>query len=141
MKENKSGFCYIAINASMPNMLKIGKTTKHPLERVKELSAPTGIPTSFQVAYYQQTDDIDETERRMHDKFDSKRVTDNREFFHVSLFKAATFLDSLVNSPSKFDPPTPFAELFATFPDRGDGILNRNEIKKCSILAAKIRNR
>lgn len=138
MKESKPGFCYILTNTSMPNMIKIGKTTKDPLERVKELSAPTGIPTPFQVAYHQPCHDIDDVEKRMHEKFDSKRVAGNREFFHVSLFKAATFLDSLVGEASKFDPPTPFAELFATFPDRGDGVLSRDEIKRCAILAAKM---
>lgn len=139
MKEGKSGFIYIAINSSMPNFLKIGKTTKHPIERMKELSAPTGVPTPFQLAYYQPCDDIDYVESAMHEHFNSKRVKENREFFTVSLFKAATYLDSLVDRASAFEPPTPFAELFNTFEDRGDGILNEEEIEKCANLAAKLK--
>lgn len=139
MKEQKSGYVYILVNPSMPNMIKIGKTTKHPLDRVKELSAGTNVPTPFQVAYYQPCPDIDYVEKRMHESFDSKRVKENREFFTTSIFKAATCLDSIVQNHSNFEPPTPFAELFATFPDRGDGILNQEEIEKCRILAAKMK--
>lgn len=139
MREDKSGFVYLLTNPAMPNIIKIGKTSKHPLERVKELSSPTGVPVPFQLAYYQACKDMDFVEKAMHEKFDNKRVKDNREFFMVSLFKAATHLDGLVGSASAFEPPTPFAELFNTFPDRGDGILNSEEQEKCRILAAKMR--
>lgn len=138
MKEDKSGYIYIANNPSMPNIIKIGKTTKHPLDRIKELSVPTGIPTPFQVAYYQPCRDIDFVEKEMHKRFDSKRISENREFFLVSLFKAASTLDGIVGAYSNFEPPTPFAELFNTFEDRNDGILNKLEMEECRMLARNL---
>lgn len=141
MKEDKSGYVYLLHNISMPGMLKIGKTTKHPLERVKELSAPTGIPTPFQLVYYQPCRDIDFVEAEMHRRFDEKRVAGNREFFLVSLFKAASTLDGIVGTFSNFEPRTPYAELFNTFEEREDGKLNAMEIEECRILAESLKNR
>jgi hypothetical protein len=122
----------------MPNMLKIGKTKKHPLERMKELSGATGVPTPFQLVYYQPCRDMDDVEKRMHDFFSKNRASENREFFAISLFKAATTLDGIIGAYSAFDPPTPFAELFATFDDRGDGKLNDEEIAKCRELKRQL---
>jgi len=139
MKEDKSGWVYILTNPSMPNILKIGKTSKHPLERVAELSAPTGIPTPFQLAYYQPCRDINFVEKEMHARFDSKRVRDNREFFLVSLFKAASTLDGIVGTFSNFEPRTPYAELFNTFEEREDGKLNAMEIEECRILKESLK--
>ena len=137
MKKN-SGYVYIAINPSMPNLIKIGKTKKHPTERMQELSSATGVPTPFHLAYYQQCADMDDVERRIFNIFKNNRTKDNREFFSTSLFKAATTLDAIVGTYSNFSPPTPFAELFATFEDRGDGKLNESEIAQCNELKRKL---
>ena len=45
------GFVYILVNPAFPGYIKVGKTTKTPEERAKELSAATGVPTPFIVAY------------------------------------------------------------------------------------------
>ena len=136
--EKNSGYVYLAINSSMPNLIKIGKTKKHPTERMEELSSFTGISTPFHLAYYQQCSDMNDVEKRIHKALENKRVKDNREFFSVSLFKAATTLDAIIGTYSRFDPPTPFAELFATFEDRGDGKLNESEIAQCNELKQKL---
>lgn len=137
--EKKSGFVYIASNPSMPNMLKIGKTKKHPTERMKELSSGSGVPTPFQLAYYQPCEDMDDVEKRMHDYFKKQRAQEDREFFTISLFKAATTLDYIAGAFSKFNPPTPFAELFATFKEGDDGKLNEAEIEKCKNLKKSLK--
>jgi len=136
--EKNSGYIYIAVCPAMPNLLKIGKTKKHPIERMMELSAPSGIPTPFQLAYYQPCNDMDFIEKKIHDFLKNKRAKDNREFFAVSLFKAATTLDGIIGTYSKLNPSTPFAELFATFDDRGDGKLNEKEIAQCNELKVKL---
>jgi T5orf172 domain len=46
-----SGYVYILINTSFDGMIKVGRTTRDPQERARELSWATGIPTPFRVAY------------------------------------------------------------------------------------------
>lgn len=128
--ENKSGYIYILVNPSLPGILKIGRTTKNPLERLKDLSSQSGVPTPFQLAYYKPTADCFEAEKWMHSKFEHRRVSDNREFFHVSLYEAAVWLDQITGTLSSFDPPTPYAEFFNTLPTRPDGKLNEDEIRR-----------
>jgi len=54
-KEPKSapaGFLYAAICPGLDNgLIKIGATTRQPLERMRQLSASTGAPSPFVLAY------------------------------------------------------------------------------------------
>jgi hypothetical protein len=59
---NEPGFIYILINPSMAGLVKIGKTTRDPEARAKELSQATGVPTPFYVAYYGHGDEIEDKE-------------------------------------------------------------------------------
>lgn len=80
------GYVYILINASLQqDMLKIGKTTRNPAERAKELSIATGVPSEYYVAYEEYVPDCDEAEKMVHDKLSIFRVSDNREFFKLNL--------------------------------------------------------
>lgn len=83
----QSGFLYILVNQSFGKLLKIGKTTRSPEERAKELSSATGVPTSFFVAYQEAVSDCDAAERYVHALLGQKgfRVAENREFFDVPL--------------------------------------------------------
>lgn len=80
------GFLYVLINPSIPNTVKIGKTTKNPAIRAAELSAATGVPTPFYVAYEAFFFDCDTAELFVHAYLRSKgvRLSPNREFFVVS---------------------------------------------------------
>ena len=44
-----SEFIYVLENASMPGLVKIGRTDRSVSERVNELSSHTGVPTGFTV--------------------------------------------------------------------------------------------
>jgi len=79
------GFVYVLINPSIPNYVKIGKTTKDPSIRAAELSSATGVPTPFHVAYEAHFDDCDSAEIFVHTLLESKgrRLSQNREFFAV----------------------------------------------------------
>lgn len=79
----------------MPGMLKIGKTTVSPEARAKELSAGTGVPTPFIVAYDAHVSDCDEAERKVHDRLKQYRVGNDREFFAVPLKTAIEMLDTI----------------------------------------------
>lgn len=45
------GHIYILVNPSMEGLVKIGKTTRDPESRARELSQATGVPTPFYVAF------------------------------------------------------------------------------------------
>jgi hypothetical protein len=140
----KPGYLYILTSAAMPDLIKIGVTTKHPLQRTEELSAPTGIPVPFTLAYHRAVNDIFSIERDIHEAFAEYRVSDKREFFHMSYMKAASLIDILLGDPSfHFDPPTPFAELFNSFEPQEDDspyrdILTPEENAQCQKLIERI---
>lgn len=84
---NDSGYVYVLMNPSLKNMVKIGKTTREPEERAKELSAATGIPTPFIVVYSCLFESCTEAESFVHTYLESNgfRVASNREFFEIPI--------------------------------------------------------
>ncbi|MEY4978026.1 MAG: hypothetical protein RLZZ352_296 [Pseudomonadota bacterium] len=107
------GYLYVLANSAMPNMVKVGKTTRSPEERAVELSKATGLPTPFIVVYEQLFANCSEAEYFVHTYLGSKgyRVADNREFFNapVSIVIKAISLapnaieDQLSNQESEED--------------------------------------
>lgn len=91
------GFIYILSNPSLDGLVKIGKTTRTPLDRVTELSSATGIPTPFQLLYFKEFEDCDAAERALHALFTARdaRVADNREFFRAAPHEAITAVMNL----------------------------------------------
>jgi hypothetical protein len=89
------GFVYVLENPSMPGILKIGKTTRSPEERAKELSNATGVPTPFNIVFIQETDNVDRLERSAHKKLKGYRVNNGREFFKINLAKVVDTLKKL----------------------------------------------
>ncbi len=87
---DNSGYIYVLINPSFEGMVKIGKTTRDPNERAKELSATTGVPTPFILVYYKQFKDCNIAETEIHQILESNgyRVNENREFFKISSTEA-----------------------------------------------------
>src|SRR5213076_1663896 len=84
------GFVYILINPAIPGYIKVGKTTKTPEERAKEISAATGVPTPFIVAYDASFVDCDQAETYIHTLLETRGIsrTPDREFFATSLREA-----------------------------------------------------
>jgi hypothetical protein len=94
-KIEAEGFIYILINPCMPNMVKIGKTTRSPEERAAELSNTTGVPARFVVAYEIEVFDCDAAEQDTHDRLAEFRVNEDREFFSVPLKTAIKLVDEM----------------------------------------------
>lgn len=90
----KNGYVYILTNASMPNLIKIGKTARDSRERAKELSK-TAVPTPFKVAFEIFSFDYDVLEKNIHSELADFRVNPNREFFRYPLDKAITLIQRL----------------------------------------------
>lgn len=77
------GFVYVLSNESMPGIVKIGKTERHPGVRSLELFT-TGVPEPYDIEFAVWVDCPDSAEKAIHDALVAFRVSDNREFFRVS---------------------------------------------------------
>lgn len=80
-------YLYVLSNPSMPGLIKVGKTTTHPDQRMAELHS-TGVPTPFVLECSFAVPDCHESERKAHEALLAYRVANNREFFRISV-KAA----------------------------------------------------
>lgn len=72
--ETNEGYVYVLINPSMEGLIKIGKTTKDPKERAREISASTGVATPFIVAYFRKFRNCHEAEKTVHWHFEKKEL-------------------------------------------------------------------
>lgn len=86
------GVIYVMVNQSMPNVVKIGKTTRASEERAAELSSTTGVPTKFFVAYEVSVSDCDAAEIDIHNRLSRFRTNEDREFFSMPLKTAIQFV-------------------------------------------------
>lgn len=88
--ENNKGYVYVMINPSYEGLVKIGKTTREPEERAKELSASTSVPTPFVVVYKRLFKNCHVAEMTAHEILGERgyRINDSREFFSVSISDA-----------------------------------------------------
>lgn len=80
-----AGYIYVLVNSSLPDLVKVGKTTRSPAERAQELSKSTGVPTQFVVAFEEYFDDCDNAEDAVHSELEARgfRQSKNREFFRA----------------------------------------------------------
>lgn len=89
------GYVYILTNEAMPGLVKIGKTTRDPGVRAKEISDATGVPIPFRVYDFFSCPDCNELEDAAHGAMADRRVSQNREFFAVDVYVAAECLRQL----------------------------------------------
>ena len=86
------GIIYVLTNPAMPDMVKIGKTGRDILVRLKDLYS-TGVPLPFECAYAAKVDDVDKWEKAFHTAFGPYRVNPNREFFSIDPEQAVALLE------------------------------------------------
>ena len=79
----------------MPGNLKIGFTRANPIERAKQLSSSTGVATPFNVEYSFQCFNAEMLEGELHKFFEEYRVSNNREFFRLSIDEAKKAVENL----------------------------------------------
>ncbi len=94
---SRRGYVYLLANPSMPGVVKVGRTTKEPSERVSELSSATGVPTPFDLIYYVATSDCFDAEKRTHEWLTERgyRVSSNREFFNAPIPDVIAWMNTL----------------------------------------------
>ncbi len=94
---NDNGYVYVLMNPSMKGLVKIGKTTRNPTDRAKEISSSTGVPTPFAVVYEVYFKSCSQAEKFVHNYLGDKgyRVSSNREFFEIPIKEA---IDAVMNA-------------------------------------------
>ncbi|WP_313453255.1 GIY-YIG nuclease family protein [Stutzerimonas nitrititolerans] len=99
------GFVYVLHNPNMDGLLKIGKTTRSPSLRAKELSRATGVPGAFSVVFFAEVEGYSILEQQLHERFVDHRVNGS-EFFKVSLQQIRDEIARIMSeSPTRDDQP------------------------------------
>jgi len=138
------GWIYALVTESHP-YVKLGCTTLHPEVRAFQLTNATAAPHPFIVLHCREVADCNEAEARLHEMFDDRRVSEGREFFDISYDEAGMALDAICGDrryvPLTAEPvATPWANLFAAFPDDETGRpLTETEQAACRSLAARLK--
>lgn len=93
-----NGWIYILISPGLhKDLLKIGRTSKAPEDRARELSSATGVPAEYRVAYDVYVQDCIMAERIIHQRLQSYRYVKNKEFFMLPLKQAIKLVDDVVS--------------------------------------------
>ena len=90
------GYVYVMINAYIPNMVKIGMTTKTPEERAIELRS-TGVPGDWIPIHSMFVPNCEVLEKFIHTKLSDSRVSDDREFFSIKVGLAIEIINQYSN--------------------------------------------
>lgn len=82
-------------NAAMPDLVKIGMTTRGLVEqRMRELWT-TGVPVPFECAFAGRVLDARKVEKAFHIAFGPQRINPSREFFRIDPMQAIALLELL----------------------------------------------
>ena len=132
-ERTSKGYVYVLINTSMPNLVKIGKTTKEPNERVKELSSATGVATPFILVYYRQFNNCHSAERKIHTLLEDKgaRFSNSREFFEISTTEAINIIQTVDDEEST---ESDFIENNNENDSEKIGLFSKNRLKPRNLL-------
>lgn len=80
--KNKLGYVYVMENVLFPGLVKIGKTSRNPEERAKNLD--TGLPEPWKVLCAVRLEKYSELENLLHNLFTFRRLKKSREFFYFN---------------------------------------------------------
>lgn len=86
------GYIYILSNPAMPDIYKIGKTTRDVRDRIDDLYT-TGVPFPFQIIKVYEVDEMTKTEELLHEIFKTDRINQKREFFKLDPIRVIKALE------------------------------------------------
>jgi hypothetical protein len=90
-----SEYVYILVNRSIPNMVKIGMTTRSVDERAREINKATGVPTPWIPVYLFKCYASHILEHRVHERLSQYRINEDREMFGVTSNMAQQVIEDL----------------------------------------------
>ena len=105
------GWVYVLTNSAMPGLVKIGLTTRNPRDRAAELTAATGVPAPFVIAWCRAATDCAYVEAAVHRMLDDRRVSGKREFFRCDVQTARQVIEAAAGMKlgRRYLPPPPMA--------------------------------
>jgi hypothetical protein len=93
-EEEGAGWVYLLSTRELPDLLKIGMTTRTVEERLREVNGATGVAFPFGVRRCWRVRDPAAAERLIHQSLAAHRVRADREFFRASCRDAARIIDA-----------------------------------------------
>jgi T5orf172 domain len=105
------GWVYVLTNPAMPGLVKIGLTTRNPSARAAELTAATGVPAPFVIAWCRAVSDCAFVESAVHRLLDDRRASGKREFFRCDVKTARQVIEAAAGAKlgRHYLPPRPMA--------------------------------
>jgi len=97
--ESLRGFIYVLSHPRMPNLLKIGFTTRQVEERVAELNTTTAVPGPFVIEAVFPSSKPEQHESAVHETLAEARV-ESKEFFKADLAGAVRKVIAICSAPS-----------------------------------------
>lgn len=92
------GWVYVLSNKAMPDIVKIGYSTKDPSLRADELKG-TGLPHSFVVEYDALVVDPRDVEQQVHQQL--REHHESKEFFRITVSQAIEYIRLVVSIQKK----------------------------------------
>ena len=89
------GWVYIITNKAMPNLVKVGYSTKDPQMRANELYS-TGVPHRYTVEYDALVNEPYEIEQKVHKLL--KDYIENKEWFRCEIVKAVAAIRQIAGN-------------------------------------------
>ena len=96
-EEAGAGWVYPLSTREVPDLLKIGMTTRTVEERLREVNGATGVAFPFGVRRCWRVSDPAAAEKLVHADLDAHRVRGDREFFRASFRDAARAIDATLS--------------------------------------------
>ena len=87
-------YIYIFTNPEKPELVKVGRTNKHPEIRANELSRQTGTIGKFVVEWHLEVTDSEIAEKVAH--FKLKKNHHSKEYFSISAYDAHLILEQFI---------------------------------------------
>lgn len=90
------GYIYCFSNESMPNIFKIGMTTRTPEERLTEANSSSTWkpPTPYKIVFVKRVSNPLQCEKKIHNILSIYRINKKREFFHGPLEEIKRLIDT-----------------------------------------------
>lgn len=97
------GYIYILKNYYIPNVYKVGYTTRNAVERAKEISRATGVPGDWEVAREWPVMEAYQTEQYIFLEFEEYRIQKKElfNFIGTSLEEVIKTMDALLSNRQK----------------------------------------
>ena len=95
--ESNAGWIYVLSTRELPDLLKIGMTTRSVVQRAHEINSATGVALPFGVQRCWRGYDPAKAEKQVHESHQEFRLRDDREFFRISFHTAVKYIDAVIH--------------------------------------------